>query len=126
MRSHVVTDGQHLASASADRTIKIWDVTGQCLQTLGTDTVPTSVSFDPTGSYLLTDVGEFAVDLPLRRQADFPELAGVTIGTGAANGPAPERQVLKWYEYGLGPNGRSVTRDGEKLAVAASGILCSL
>ena len=42
-----------LASASGDRTVKIWDASsGKCLQTLEVGTELFKVSFDVTGSYL--------------------------------------------------------------------------
>ena len=57
-------DSTHLASASNDETVKIWDVSsGDCLQTLSIGIVLKSISFDTTGSYLYTDVSTIAVDI---------------------------------------------------------------
>ena len=51
-------DSARLASASHDRTVKIWDASsGECLQTLGTSKALLSISFDTTGSFLHTEIG---------------------------------------------------------------------
>jgi WD40 repeat protein len=47
-----------LASASWDRTVKIWDVSsGACLHTLDVGRPFSSFSFDPTSPYLYTEIG---------------------------------------------------------------------
>jgi WD40 repeat protein len=51
-------DSTRLASASDDNTVKIWDASsGACLQTLDVGITLSGVSFDPTGSYLYTEIG---------------------------------------------------------------------
>ena len=48
-------DGQFIASASSDRTIKIWNVAGVLLQTLvGHTNWVTSVAFSPDGNFLVS------------------------------------------------------------------------
>jgi WD40 repeat protein len=54
-------DSTQLASASADKTVKIWDVSsGACLQTLNMDRILYNISFDGTSSYLHSDIGTIA------------------------------------------------------------------
>ena len=44
-------DGKHVASASGDKTVKIWKTsTGKCQSTLTVDSSVHSVSFSPDGS----------------------------------------------------------------------------
>jgi WD40 repeat protein len=55
-------DSSRLASASHDKTVKIWDTgSGKCLQTLEIGKVLLNISFDPTGSYLRTDIGDIVI-----------------------------------------------------------------
>ncbi|RHZ69153.1 hypothetical protein CDV55_102618 [Aspergillus turcosus] len=58
--------GNHLASASKDRTIMIWyTATADCIPTLRMfiDTTIRQLLFDPTSTYLLTEIGRIKVDL---------------------------------------------------------------
>jgi WD40 repeat protein len=55
-------DSTKLASASRDETIRLWDATnGECLQTLDTGRILHGLSFDPTGSFLHTEIGTIAL-----------------------------------------------------------------
>lgn len=70
-------DGTHLASASGDQTIKIWDASsGKCLQTLNIGRSLSNILFDTTGSFLHTEIGTFNLDvpsasLPVQSTADY-------------------------------------------------------
>ena len=56
-------DSKLLASASADRTVRIWDAsTGSCHQTVAVNTYVASFSFNSTDSNLLTNGGSIKVD----------------------------------------------------------------
>ena len=48
-------DGRSLYTASLDRTIRVWDVpTNNCVDWLGFQTAPTSITVSPTGEFLAT------------------------------------------------------------------------
>jgi WD40 repeat protein len=55
-------DSTRLASASHDRTVKIWDASsGECLQTLEIGKSLVNILFDLTSSYLHTNIGAIAL-----------------------------------------------------------------
>ncbi len=61
-------DSARLASASYDKTVKIWDASsGECLQTLDIGKTLFNISVDTTGSYLHTEIGTIAIDTPASR-----------------------------------------------------------
>jgi hypothetical protein len=50
-------DGKHIASASGDKTLKLWEESSSaCLKTLDVGTTAHDISFDTASSYLLTDI----------------------------------------------------------------------
>jgi hypothetical protein len=57
-------DSTQLASASDDKTVKIWNVSsGACQQTLDTGRTLHDISFDGSGSYLHSKIGTIALSL---------------------------------------------------------------
>jgi WD40 repeat protein len=67
-------DSTRLASASDDKTVKIWDASsGACLQTLQVGRDLQNVSFDSTGSFLHTAIGTIAL-----QSAEDSTIVGVT------------------------------------------------
>jgi WD40 repeat protein len=58
-------DSTWLASASDDNTVKLWDASGgECLQTFNVGKTIISLSFDPVGSCISTEIGKFAINIP--------------------------------------------------------------
>jgi WD40 repeat protein len=93
-------DSARLASASDDHTVRIWDATsGQCLQTLNVDKIPSNISFDITGAYLHTKLGNLALNvLPLNTA-----LSGANL------------QDQQYRDLGLSPDGEWITCSSEKV-----------
>ncbi|KAH7117419.1 hypothetical protein EDB81DRAFT_733648, partial [Dactylonectria macrodidyma] len=64
-------DGQRLASASIDGTVKLWDAsTGHCQATFEGHRVFNIIRFDQTGARLLTDAGTFDLSVPSPSPSD--------------------------------------------------------
>ena len=58
-------DSSKLASASLDKTVKVWDASsGACLQTLNIHRPLYSLSFDPISSFLRSDIDLIAIHDP--------------------------------------------------------------
>ncbi|CAN9443766.1 unnamed protein product [Alternaria alternata] len=78
-------DSTRLASASGDKTVKMWDAsTGACVQTLNVGKILSGFSFDPTNSYLYTDIGTIDIQsLETSIRMDIVEPARpLYVGTG--------------------------------------------
>ncbi|KAF1828578.1 hypothetical protein BDW02DRAFT_511995, partial [Decorospora gaudefroyi] len=64
-------DSTRLASASGDRTVKIWDASsGACLQTLDVGKTLFNLSFDTASSCLLTEIGSIDVSTSIGSGAE--------------------------------------------------------
>jgi WD40 repeat protein len=58
-------DSSKLASASGDNTVKVWNASsGACLQTLNIGKALYHLSFDPTSSFLHSEIGSIAIHGP--------------------------------------------------------------
>jgi WD40 repeat protein len=89
-----------LASASYDKTVKIWDASsGACLQTLRVGKRLENVSFDSTGSFLHTAIGNIAL-----QSSEGPSIVDVT---------EPERPL--YVGISLSPDGIWIKHDGENI-----------
>lgn len=71
-------DSTKLASASGDKTVKLWDTSsGACLRTLNIGTNRYNLSFDSTVSCLYTEIRMIVINIPLTRdQATAAEARG--------------------------------------------------
>ena len=76
-------DGKLFATASADKTVRIWDMaSGECLQTLvgHTSHVPT-LAWTPDGTKLIS--GGWGLGLLQQQPVCLYSMRGVTLGNGA-------------------------------------------
>ena len=76
-------DSTRLASASGDRTVKIWDASsGACLQTLDIGKVLNNLSFDTTGSYIHTEIGTISMSAtPNVIEPQYPRYQGLALSS---------------------------------------------
>ncbi|KAF3392420.1 hypothetical protein F1880_008934 [Penicillium rolfsii] len=101
-----------VASGSWDKTIKIWNThTGACLQTLGVGSTVRNLSFDATGSSLLTDIGIVALH-------DSPTSAPTTPTKVTAPGLQlhtvfPPPQTPEYQGYGISSDLFWITRNSQ-------------
>ncbi|KAF1952414.1 hypothetical protein CC80DRAFT_179990, partial [Byssothecium circinans] len=94
-------DSARLASASDDKTVKIWDASsGECLQTFSVGKPLFNTSFDATGSYLHTEVG--TIDI---------RVLSVSNMTPSVTDP----QNPRYQGVGLAPSGAWITYNSENL-----------
>ena len=99
-------DSKQIASASDDKTVKIWDAaTGHCTQTLEVGRTLKEIVFDPTSSRLYTEIGTIDLDLPLYQLPNT--LDSLPMGTA--------KQKPRFQGYGLSPDGMWITWCSEKL-----------
>jgi len=112
-------DGQRLASASDDKTVKIWDrATGQCLQTVDVGPSMTNLSFAPDGSYLPTEVGVIKVESSPRLQVITAGSVNITAATATAatvEDHTFERHGAKQDGYSLSLDRSWITRNGQNV-----------
>jgi WD40 repeat protein len=93
-------DSTRLASASEDRTVKIWDASSvACLQALNVGKSLYSLSFDATRSCLLTDIGSINVSTPT--------------GIGMQN--VAVLQPPQYLDVGVSPDSTWITCSGNNL-----------
>ncbi|KAL6406225.1 NACHT and WD40 domain protein [Ilyonectria robusta] len=105
------SDGGRLASGSADKTVKIWDAASGALQrTVEVGAAPHSLSFDATGSHVLTELGPMQLS-PSLVQAEVQAGDKTRFSTAAQLQPEPQAQShgqaaykSQLHSYGLSPD----------------------
>jgi WD40 repeat protein len=77
-------DGKHLASASYDGNVQIWDAAmGKCVRIVDVGIRLNNISFDPTNSYLLTESGRIILASSSYITATLSESGDSTVGAMA-------------------------------------------
>jgi WD40 repeat protein len=90
-------DSSRLASASGDRTVKMWDTSsGKCVQTLQVGKTPSYLSFNAEGSRLYTDIGSFLLDVQPLKMAHSKDVRKLYKDTGP--GISSDQT---WLTYGI-------------------------
>ena len=94
-------DSSELASVSDDSIVKVWDASsGACLRTLNIGKSLHSLSFDPTSSFLRTEIGLIAIHIPgtssKRAVVDTtcPQYAGTSLSSDGLWIKHDDRHVL--------------------------------
>jgi len=92
--------------AFTGRTVKIWDpLTGECLRTFAIGTSLSNIAFDPSGSYLLTEVGPVTLgqssSVLETASESGDEDATASAATVAATSDTGTKAQLGQYSYGL-------------------------
>ena len=104
----ISADSTLIASASDDKTVKLWDAaTGDCCQTLHIGWPLFKIVFDATSSYLCTEIGTIALDLLLDRSNRLPALDSLLTGT--------TDETHHFQGYGISPDGTWITWRSQKV-----------
>ena len=112
-------DSTRLASASWDRTVKVWDASsGACLLTLNISHQIYRISFDVSGSYLQTDIGTVDISALAGRAASSqpilnpcsPQYHGLTLSKDGV-WIADNSENLLWLPSEYRPSCSAVSGD---------------
>ena len=104
-------DGQVVASASNDTTVKLWETTtAECFQTVNVGTSLTKLHFAKDGLSLLTDVGAIAIE---RKPAEGIIKRAADLDSSLVAEPIQENGDR--LGYGISEDSCWVTRDGYNL-----------
>jgi WD40 repeat protein len=126
-------DSTRLASASDDSTVKIWDAhSGACLHTLNVGKTLNSFSFDPTNSYLYTEIGTIDIQsLETSIRTDIVEpTRPLYVGTGVSSDGIWIQHAgnnMLWVPSEYRPSHSSVSRATVGVGVGSGRVwICSL